>query len=37
VFHNVGDRWPEAIDVAQLGRYARAFAEGALQLVQSTG
>ena len=37
VFHNVGDRWPEAIDVAQLGRYARALADGALQLAQSTG
>jgi hypothetical protein len=37
VFHNVGDRWPEAIDVAQLGRYARALADGALQLAHSTG
>jgi len=37
VFHNVGDRWPEAIDVAQLGRFARALAVGALQLAQSTG
>jgi hypothetical protein len=36
VFHNVADRWPEAIDVAQLGRYARALADGALQLAQST-
>jgi hypothetical protein len=37
VFHNVGDRWPEAIDVSRLSRYARAFADGALQLAQSTG
>jgi len=36
VFHNVGDRWPEAIDVSQLSRYARAFADGALQLAQLT-
>jgi hypothetical protein len=32
VYHNVADRWPEAVDVALLGRYARAFARGALQL-----
>ena len=37
VFHNVGDRWPEAIDIVQLGRYARALASGALQLAQSAG
>jgi hypothetical protein len=32
VYHNVADRWPEAVDIALLGRYARAFARGALQL-----
>ena len=26
VFHNVADRWPEAVDGASLARYARAFA-----------
>ena len=35
VFHSVADRWPEAIDVAQLARYARAFADGALRLAQA--
>ena len=34
VFHNVADRWPEAVDVANLARYARAFANGALELAQ---
>ena len=34
VYHNVADRWPEAIDVANLARYARAFANGALELAQ---
>src|SRR5262249_41263489 len=29
VYHNVGDRWPEAVDVATLARYASAFAKGA--------
>jgi hypothetical protein len=32
VFHHAADRWPDAVDVALLGRYARAFANGALQL-----
>jgi len=32
VYHNVNDRWPEAVDVGLLARYARAFADGALQL-----
>jgi hypothetical protein len=32
VFHNVADRWPEAIEVATLARHARAFANGALEL-----
>ena len=34
VFHNVADRWPEAVDVANLARYARAFANGVLELAQ---
>jgi hypothetical protein len=33
-YHNVGDRWPEAVDIANLARYARAFANGALELAQ---
>jgi len=32
VFHNVGDRWPEAVDVSLLARYAKALADGALEL-----
>ena len=34
-YHNVADRWPEAVDVALLARYARAFANGALQLASA--
>ena len=34
VFHNVADRWPEAVDVSLLARYAKALADGALQLAQ---
>jgi hypothetical protein len=34
VFHNVGDRWPEALDVSLLARYAHALAEGALELAE---
>ena len=34
VYHSVADRWPEAVDVALLGRYAKAFANGALQLAR---
>lgn len=34
VYHNVADRWPEAVDVANLARYARAFANGVLELAQ---
>jgi len=34
VFHNVGDRWPEAVDVSLLARYAHALAEGALELAE---
>ena len=37
VHHNVADRWPEAVDVAILARYARAFANGALELAQQNG
>ena len=36
-FHNVADRWPEAIDIALLARYARAFANGALELAREAG
>jgi hypothetical protein len=32
VFHNVADRWPQAVDVATVARYAKAFANGAMQL-----
>jgi hypothetical protein len=32
LFHHAADRWPDAVDLALLGRYARAFANGALQL-----
>ena len=32
VFHHAADRWPDAVDLALLGRYARAFANGAQQL-----
>jgi len=34
VFHNTADRWPDAVDVAMLARYARAFATGALGLAR---
>jgi hypothetical protein len=37
VFHNQADRWPDAVDVTALARYARAFAYGALQLAQQRG
>ena len=33
-YHNTSDRWPEAVDVANLARYARAFANGVLELAQ---
>jgi hypothetical protein len=36
VFHHLADRWPDAVDVALLGHYARAFANGALQLASRT-
>ena len=34
VYHSVADRWPESVDVTNLARYARAFANGALELAQ---
>ena len=37
VFHNAADRWPDAVDVAVLGRYASAFANGALELARQRG
>ena len=33
-YHSVADRWPDAVDVAALARYAKAFADGALQLAR---
>lgn len=36
VYHSVADRWPEAVDVALLARYAKAFANGALVLAQQS-
>lgn len=36
VYHSVADRWPEAVDVALLARYAKAFANGALALAQQS-
>lgn len=32
VFHNTADRWPDAVDVTMVARYARSFATGALEL-----
>jgi hypothetical protein len=37
VFHHPADRWPDAVDLALLARYARAFANGALQLAGPSG
>ena len=34
LYHNVTDRWPEALDVATLARYASAFANGALEVAK---
>jgi hypothetical protein len=36
VFHSVGDRWPEAVDVSLLARYAKAISEGVLDLAERT-
>ena len=35
VYHNTADRWPSAVDVALLARYASAFANGALRLASA--
>ena len=35
-YHSVADRWPEAVDVAALTRYAKAFANGALALAKQS-
>ena len=32
VFHSVGDRWPENVDVSLLARYARAVSDGVVDL-----
>ncbi len=37
VFHNVADRWPEAVDVSLLARYATALADGARLLAEHSG
>jgi hypothetical protein len=34
VYHNVADRWPEAVDVVNLARYARALSNDVLELAQ---
>jgi hypothetical protein len=34
VFHNTADRWPDAVDIAVVARYARALATGAVELAQ---
>jgi hypothetical protein len=34
VFHNIGDRWPEAVDVSLLARYAKALSDGAVELAE---
>jgi hypothetical protein len=34
VYHSPADRWPESIDVRNLSRYARAFANGVLGLAR---
>ena len=34
VFHNIADRWPQAVDVGTVARYAKAVANGALQLAR---
>ena len=36
VYHSVADRWPEAVDVEALTRYAKAFANGALELAMQS-
>lgn len=34
VFHSVGDRWPESVDVSLLARYARAVSDGVVGLAE---
>jgi hypothetical protein len=34
LFHHPADRWPEAVDVAAVGRYTRAFVKVAITLAQ---
>ncbi len=34
LFHHPADRWPEAVDVAAVARYARAFVKVAITLAQ---
>jgi hypothetical protein len=36
VYHSVADRWPEAIDVGTLARYAKALANGTLELAHQS-
>ena len=36
LYNSVADRWPEAVDVAALTRYANVFANGALELGQQS-
>ncbi|MCA0201033.1 MAG: hypothetical protein LCH56_09350 [Proteobacteria bacterium] len=35
-YHNINDRWPEAVDVKLLSRYSRAIANGVLGLAKTT-
>jgi hypothetical protein len=37
LFHHPADRWPDAVDVGLLARYARAFANGVVELAQQRG
>lgn len=34
-YHNINDRWPEAVDVGTLARWATAFANGTLELANT--
>ena len=34
VFHSVGDRWPENVDVSLLARYAKAVSDGVAGLAE---
>jgi hypothetical protein len=34
LFHHAADRWPDAVDLASVARYAKAFANGALELAK---